>query len=82
MSIKISFMHYMKWTRVTIPIVSVEFEMFYIFSATFFFSLSLEIGKKPSLAKIWGECSPLPALSPHFLWACLVLLFQLFLQLY
>ena len=30
-SIKISFMHYMKWTRVMLPVVFKEFGMFYIF---------------------------------------------------
>ena len=43
MSIKISFMHYMKWTRVMLPVVFKEFEM--VFFATFVFSPSLPIGK-------------------------------------
>ena len=37
MSINISFMHYMKWTRVMLPVVFEEFEVFYIFLATFFY---------------------------------------------
>ena len=36
MPIKISFMHYLKWTRAMLPIVYEEFEMIYIFLATFF----------------------------------------------
>ena len=31
MSIKFSFMHYMQWTRVMLPVVSEEFEMVYMF---------------------------------------------------
>ena len=40
MSIKISFMHYMQWTRIMLPVVFEEFEVAYIFYGTFFFSLS------------------------------------------
>ena len=36
MSIKISFMHYMQWTRVMLPIVFEEFEMVYMFLPYFF----------------------------------------------
>ena len=36
MSINISFMHYMKWTRVMLPVVFEEFEVFYIFWLLFF----------------------------------------------
>ena len=35
MSIKISFMHYMEWTRVMLPVVFKEFEMVYIFLLLF-----------------------------------------------
>ena len=35
MSIKISFMHYMKWTRGMLPVVVEEFEMLYIFLLRF-----------------------------------------------
>ena len=54
MSIKISFMHYMKSTRVmlfSLPLVFKEFEMVDIF-ATFFCSLSLSIDKRLTLAKV------------------------------
>ena len=56
---KISFMYYMKWTRILLPVVSKEFEL--VFAAIFLFSLSLSITKKSILAKIWGGCgTPLP----------------------
>ena len=45
MSIKISFMIYMKWTIVMLPVVFKESELVYIFFTTFF-SLSLSIGKR------------------------------------
>ena len=35
MSIKINFMHYMKWTRVMLPVVFQEFEIIYIFLPPF-----------------------------------------------
>ena len=44
MLIKISFMHYVQWTRVVLPVVFREFEVVYIFFTTFF-SLSLSIAK-------------------------------------
>ena len=50
-SIKISFMHYMKWIRVILPVV---FEVLHFF-AIFSFSLSLSTGKRSALAKIWIE---------------------------
>ena len=37
MSIKISFMHYMKWTRVMLPLFFEEFEVVYIFLLLFSF---------------------------------------------
>ena len=43
MPIKISFMHYMKWAVVMLPIVFEEFEVVYIFFATFLFLLLLSI---------------------------------------
>ena len=36
MLIKISFMHYMQWTRVMLPVVFEEFEMVYMFLPYFF----------------------------------------------
>ena len=60
-------MHYMKWTRVILPIVFEEFEVVYIFFC-YFFSQSLSVGKRSTLAKIWwGCCSPPPTQqSPGF----------------
>ena len=55
MSIKFSFMHYMKWTRVILPVALDEFELFFIFLAIFLFSPSLSIGERSTLAKTWGE---------------------------
>ena len=51
MSIKISFMRYMRWIRVMLPDVFEEFEVVYVFLATFCFSLSLSIGKRSTLGK-------------------------------
>ena len=65
MSIKISFMIYMKWTIVMLPVVFKESELVYIFFTTFF-SLSLSIGKRSILAKTWGGCSPPPPQTPVF----------------
>ena len=39
MSIKISFMHYLKKTRAMLPVAFEEFGVVYMFFATFFFSL-------------------------------------------
>ena len=44
-------MHYMKWTKVMLPVVFEEFEVVYIFGC-FFVSLSLSIGKGLILANI------------------------------
>ena len=63
MSIKISFMHYMKWTRVMLPVVFKEFEM--VFFATFVFSPSLPIGKRSTLAKM--PIIPFPSVSMELL---------------
>ena len=56
MSIKISFMVYMKWTIVILPVGFKQFELVYIYFiyfATLFFLLSLSIGRRPILANIW-----------------------------
>ena len=53
MSIKISSMHNMKWTRVMLPAGFVEFDLVCIFSRFFLFTTIL-IGKGSALAKIWG----------------------------
>ena len=66
MSIKISFMQYrnnITWTRVTLPVVFEKFVMVLHFLARFYFSLSLSIGRRSTLAKIWRGCSPPLALS-------------------
>ena len=57
LSIKISFMHYMKWTRVMLPVIFDEFEVAYIYISFLLlvsFSLLLSIGKTSTLVKIWG----------------------------
>ena len=48
----------MKWKRVMLLVVFEEFEVVYIFFATFFFSLSLLIGKRSTLEKNWGAAAP------------------------
>ena len=51
MSIQISLMHYTKWTRVMLPVVFQEFELFFLI---FLFFLSLSIGTGSLLTKISG----------------------------
>ena len=58
MSIKINFMYYMKWIKVILTVVFEEFKVVCIFLAIFFFSLQLSIGKRSTLAKIWGAAAP------------------------
>ena len=61
MSIKISFMQYrnnITWTRVMLPVLFQKFVMVLHFLARFYFSLSLSIGRRSTLAKIWRGCSP------------------------
>ena len=72
-SIKISFMHYMKWTRVMLPVVFEEFQMVFVFLIFFFFSRSLSIGKRSTLSKIW-EGAVASSASPRFLRTWLLLL--------
>ena len=57
-------MHYMKSTRVMLPVIFREFEIIYISFATCFFSLSFSFGKRSILAKFWGA-AVLPV-SPRF----------------
>ena len=67
MSIKTSFMHYknyITWTRVKLPVVFEEFDMVYIFWLLFSFPLLLSVDKRSTLAKIWGDCSPLQPRPP------------------
>ena len=56
----------MKWSRVIFPVVLEKFELLFFF-ANFFFSLSLSIEKRSSLAKIWGlqPLHPLPRPIPR-----------------
>ena len=61
-SIKTSFMHYLRWKRVMLLDVFEEFQVVYVFLATFCFSLSLSIGKRSTLGNIWGGYSPLSPL--------------------
>ena len=76
MSIKTSFVHSMKWTRGMLPVVFEELGVFFIFDlfiyffVTFFFSLSLSISKKSTLAK-FEQLQPPPF--PRFLRAWLFL---------
>ena len=55
MSIKISFMVYMKWTIVMLPASFKDLNWFNFFLATFFFFLSFSVGKRSILAKIWWK---------------------------
>ena len=70
MSIKISFMHYRNYitrAKLKLPVVFEEFDLGYIFWLLFFFSLSLPIGKRSTLTKIWRDCSPpVPPPPPGF----------------
>ena len=58
MWIKISFTHYVKWTRVMLPVVIEEFELVCLFVCLF--SVTLSVNKMSTLPKISGE-----ALVPH-----------------
>ena len=61
MSIKISFVHYRNYitrAKLKLPVVFEEFDLGYIFWLLFFFSLSLSIGNRSTVAKIWRDCSP------------------------
>ena len=44
-SIKISFVHYMKWTRAMLPVVFEEFQMVYIFLLLFSFHYHCQLVK-------------------------------------
>ena len=70
MSVKLSFMHYLKKTRVMLP-VAFGIEEFgvvyiYIFFAISFFSLQLSVGKRSNLVKI-DKFSP----SKYYTCSCL-----------
>ena len=61
MWIKISFTHYVKWTRVMLPVVIEEFELVCLFVCLF--SVTLSVNKMSTLPKISGEAL-VPPLSP------------------
>ena len=48
------------------PVVFEEFQMVYNICATFFFSPSLSIGKRSTLAKIWGAAANNKAFAIRF----------------
>ena len=52
MLIKINGMHFIKWTRVLLPVLFEKFNAVCNFCAIFFFSLSLPTGKRLTFAKI------------------------------
>ena len=65
MSVKNSFMHYMKWTRVTLPEVSAEFELVCMLLLFFSFHYHCQLVKSQLQQKSgWG------AAAPWFLRAC------------
>ena len=55
-----------------LPVALEEIGVSYMFFTTFFFSLSLSIGKKSNLAKILGGCSPPRPQPPSFYWPALL----------
>ena len=61
MSIKISFMYYVKWARLMSPVVFKEFKLVCTFLLFFFYSLSFSISKRSTLAKFWGGLQPPPS---------------------
>ena len=61
MSIKISAMHLQELHYVNKSKVTSSFQgicLVCIFLAPFFYSLSMSIGKRSTIVKIWGSCSP------------------------
>ena len=62
MSLKISFMHYMKWIRVMLPVIFEEFELVCIFLISFSSHYRCQFikghYKRSTLAKIWGAEDP------------------------
>ena len=56
MSINISFMHYMKWTRLMLPVLFKEFELVCIFYY-FCYSLSVSISKRLDFSQSFGPVS-------------------------
>ena len=59
MSIKIGFMHYIKWTRLMLPVVFKKFELVCIFMLLFSIQYHFQLVKS-ILGKIWGATAPLP----------------------
>ena len=64
MSIKISFMYYMKWTRIMLPVLFGEFEVVHILCYFFLFTIIVDL-RKVKFSKNVGDCSP-PASLPQF----------------
>ena len=62
MSTKISFMHYMEWEKVMLPVFFEEFELIYIFSPIFFHSHCQLV--KGQLSKNLEKLHPPPTLPP------------------
>ena len=71
MSIKISFMHFMKWTRVMLPKVFQEFELVYVMFLFFSFHDHCQLVKDQLQQKSVGATAP-PAPPPlsQFLRTC------------
>ena len=53
-----------------LPVAIEEFGVIFMFFATFFFLLSLSIGKRSNLAKIWVAPALPSPLAPRSLRAC------------
>ena len=68
MSIKISFLHYMKWTRVMLPVVFEEFEVVCILLAVFSFHYNCQLVRDQQ--KSGGAAAPQPT---RFLRACYII---------
>ena len=68
MSVKISFMHYMKWTRLMLPVVFKKFELVCIFLLFFSIHYHCRLVKGQLYQKSGGEAPAPPA--PWFLWDC------------
>ena len=76
-NVKISFMHYLKWTRVMLPGVFEEFEMVYIFSLFFSFHYHCQLAKGQLYQKAGGAAAPPVPPSLWFLRACIHVFFFL-----
>ena len=68
MSIKISFMHYMKWARVMLPAVFEEFDLVCIFTLFFSFQYHSQLvkGQLYQNSRGGGVSTPSPSPPPGF----------------